>query len=353
MFLSVIIPVYNTEKYLDECLLSLLNQDIPKTDYEIICVNDGSTDGSLNVLRNYAIQNKNIVVIEQENGGVCRARNAGMDLAQGDYIWFVDADDYIQVDVLGELRGITEDTRCDRLMLRNYHFEDDDHLPERGPRDVKNMRLDTSWYDSVVWRSLFRRVFLKENHLRFHYEELVYGEDALFLYEVKRCMPRGFELKKPIYYHRERAGSASTATASEMDLKRLQSTIREAEIVKNYYEQHDGIMVEETANRFMSFIWGALYRIAQMPGEEAAPYIRQLRERGLYPYKRPKECSITKSYQTDRKDWVGQLHDKIYINISTQLGYCAMRSWFWVSRVKNAPELKSKEKGVSPHGAGI
>lgn len=103
MFLSFIVPVYNAEKYLNECISSLLQQDIPANDYEIICVNDGSTDGSLEILRTYENQYTNIVVIDKENGGVSAARNAGLDAACGDYVWMVDADDFIQKDCLGNI----------------------------------------------------------------------------------------------------------------------------------------------------------------------------------------------------------------------------------------------------------
>lgn len=100
MFLSFIVPVYNTEKYLAECLDSLLEQDIPYEEYEIICVNDGSTDGSLDILRRYAEAHSNVIVVDKENGGVASARNAGLDAACGDYIWFFDSDDIIHPNIL-------------------------------------------------------------------------------------------------------------------------------------------------------------------------------------------------------------------------------------------------------------
>lgn len=93
--LSIIVPVYNTEKYLETCLESLLNQDIEKSMYEVICVNDGSTDGSLAILQEYAKQYDNIILIDKENEGVSIARNVGMEKAQGDYVWFIDADDWV------------------------------------------------------------------------------------------------------------------------------------------------------------------------------------------------------------------------------------------------------------------
>ena len=91
--ISVIIPVYNVEKYLRECLDSLLNQTFK--DIEIICVNDGSTDGSLNILNEYASKDSRFIIINQNNQGLSAARNNGLNVAKGDYVAFLDSDDYI------------------------------------------------------------------------------------------------------------------------------------------------------------------------------------------------------------------------------------------------------------------
>lgn len=93
MEVSVIVPVYNVEKYLTECLESLLNQNFEK-DFEIICINDGSTDGSSNILNKYSLHEK-ITVISQENQGLSKARNLGIKVAKGDFLMFIDSDDYL------------------------------------------------------------------------------------------------------------------------------------------------------------------------------------------------------------------------------------------------------------------
>lgn len=92
MFLSIIVPVYNGEQYLKACLDSLLAQDISPKEYQILCINDGSTDASGSILAAYSAYNPNILVLQQPNSGVVAARNAGLKAASGDYIWFVDAD---------------------------------------------------------------------------------------------------------------------------------------------------------------------------------------------------------------------------------------------------------------------
>lgn len=90
--ISIIIPVYNVEKYIEECLISVLNQTMKEI--EIICINDGSTDNSLKILNNYKNKNENIRIVNQENSGLSNARNVGLSLAKGEYIFFLDSDDF-------------------------------------------------------------------------------------------------------------------------------------------------------------------------------------------------------------------------------------------------------------------
>ena len=92
---SIIVPIYNTEKYLEECLKSIVTQSYPYL--EIICVNDGSTDKSSEIIEKFAKNDRRIVVINQENKGLSAARNVGTDKARGEYIMYVDADDFIEV----------------------------------------------------------------------------------------------------------------------------------------------------------------------------------------------------------------------------------------------------------------
>ena len=118
---SVIIPVYNVEKYLSECLDSVVNQTLK--DIEIICVNDGSPDGSAAILEEYAQKDNRIKVITQENRGLSEARNSGLKIASGEYIAFLDSDDYIDLKFFEQLykRGI--ESNSDVVVCENiYRF---------------------------------------------------------------------------------------------------------------------------------------------------------------------------------------------------------------------------------------
>ena len=311
MFLSIIIPVYNTEKYLDECLQSCLEQDIPANEYEIICVNDGSIDGSLDILRKYEAEASNIVIVNQKNTGVCAARNAGIEIAAGDYIWFIDSDDYIQKNSLAELLRHICETNYDRIFIGNYFFQDDaldiDHTVER---QIEGMQVNTSWHDSVVWRSIFNRKYILQHDLYFHYVDLTFGEDALYMYEVIICCPNTIEIAQPLYYNRGRMGSAGTEENSpEAKRKKLVSNLHETQVMQKYYESGDTL--PDTADRLMSFLWGTMYRIAELPSKEANAFLKKLKDCGLYPYKRPAMCMIKESHQLTRNDIDSKVFDII------------------------------------------
>lgn len=154
MFCSFIVPVYNVEKYLPECLDSLLEQDIPHEDYEIICVNDGSTDGSLSILRDYEARCSNVRVIDKENGGVSTARNTGLDAARGDYIWFVDSDDLIAPRCLKLLREHTRNSQMERIRFGTYLFDGKLTASEKQAIADKTITANSRFYDSSIWNSI-------------------------------------------------------------------------------------------------------------------------------------------------------------------------------------------------------
>lgn len=117
--LSVIVPIYNVEKYLHKCVDSLLNQDLPSEDYEIILVDDGSPDRCGEVCDEYSTQYSNINVIHRDNGGLSAARNSGIEVARGEYVQFVDSDDYLEPDVLKSLVNKMDTDKLDVLRF-NY-----------------------------------------------------------------------------------------------------------------------------------------------------------------------------------------------------------------------------------------
>ena len=120
MFLSIIVPVYNVKAYLERCIASLLDQDLDRSEHEIILVDDGSTDGSGTLCDELAARETNIRVIHKENGGLSSARNAGIAVAGGDYIQFVDSDDYLMPSVL---KGLREQIESHNLDILRYNYQ--------------------------------------------------------------------------------------------------------------------------------------------------------------------------------------------------------------------------------------
>jgi len=118
--ISVIVPVYNVKRYLPKCIDSLLNQDLPVEDYEIILVDDGSPDGCLAICDEYANTHDNVKVIHRQNGGLSAARNSGIEVAKGQYVQFVDSDDYLEPNVL---KALVEKMDSDKLDILRFNYQ--------------------------------------------------------------------------------------------------------------------------------------------------------------------------------------------------------------------------------------
>lgn len=201
-YISVVVPVYNTEKYLNRCLDSLVNQTYK--DIEIICVNDGSKDNSLNVLKEYASKYKRIKIIDQENQGVSVARNAGIDVAKGKYISFVDSDDYVDLDMY---ENIVNSLKYEEYNILAFGYDaiDPKTGESRKGSDIKNGGVfDTCDFlddDNLhgVWTTLYKKSFIDENKLRF-IPGISYGEDRLFR---QMCFLKAGKMKmiNRVFYH--------------------------------------------------------------------------------------------------------------------------------------------------------
>lgn len=127
MKLSIIIPIYNAEKYLDRCLESLWKQDLSVDEYEVICINDGSTDASVSILNKCKEKHTNLKLISTENKGQAHARNKGLEIAKGEYITFVDADDYIVIDSLRKVLDYIDRNSLD-ILYANILWQDNDGI---------------------------------------------------------------------------------------------------------------------------------------------------------------------------------------------------------------------------------
>ena len=178
---SIVVPVYNTAKYLRECLDSILNQTFK--DIEVICVDDGSKDGSFVILREYEVRDGRVRVLTKENDGrgAAGARNLGMDNATGDYVLFLDGDDFFSHDMVERMVGRARETDADVVLCRAERYDDRIHKRQRDYEGINFRHLpDKEVFsykdcpdrifqiaDWIVWNKLFRRRLLVDNGLRF------------------------------------------------------------------------------------------------------------------------------------------------------------------------------------------
>lgn len=216
---SVIVPVYNAEKYLSECVDSILNQTIE--DIECILVDDGSADGSPAICDRYAAKDPRVKVIHKDNGRAASARNAGLRVATGDYIAFVDADDWISPDMYEKMLAQEADVcLCDYV-----RFQGEQEFPFTQPNiregfyDKEQIRtevyphlvMDGVEYPITIsnWALLIKHTIITENHLSYR-EDILISEDAPFGSEVLYCANSFAYLKGQQFYHyRVTEGSAS------------------------------------------------------------------------------------------------------------------------------------------------
>ncbi len=218
-FLSVILPVYNVEQYLPQCLDSILEQSMQ--DFELICVNDGSTDNSLAILEEYAKKSDKIQIITIANSGVGGARNVAMSVATGKFLVIIDSDDYIQPEYFMSIYDVAKGTaEIDVMQFDFKSFEDgsnemvygvsaitDSFAPyevfewkHRCPHTLKGFRM-------VVWNKVYRLAFLKKYDLQFPTYRV--GEDNIFSILTVVLSAQFTYIPQAFYCYRVRKGSAS------------------------------------------------------------------------------------------------------------------------------------------------
>jgi len=261
--ISIIVPIYNVENYLGRCLDSLLTQDYE--DFEVIAINDGSTDNSLTILQEYAKNDPRIYILNKENNGVSLARNDGLLKAKGEFIGFVDPDDWIEPQMYKDMLKVAEEDNIDIVMC-SYTREFGTHskekmfaFPERcnyfdeevhkrilrrlvGPlnEEVANPELLDAW--GTVWSKLYRAELIKNNNLQFvDLSEIGSNEDTLF--NIHACYyAKSFVFLNKPYYHYWRANNTSITSKHNPNLvnqfgklyTRMESFLYEMNLGENY-----------------------------------------------------------------------------------------------------------------------
>ena len=209
--LSIIIPFYNVERYIAECLDSVYQQNIPEDEYEVICVNDGSSDHSRDIVNAYQTKHPNLLLVEhEENRKLGAARNTGRSVAKGDYIWNVDSDDKIVPNCLDYLLRICEENELDTLDFERFRFWEGEceEMPNAKLAEVVVSGLEyLEGLDSqelsrmcVAWRRVIRRAFLDDN--RIFSPSINLGEDVPYSYKILMLSKRMMVIPQRCYFYR-------------------------------------------------------------------------------------------------------------------------------------------------------
>lgn len=223
---SIIVPVYNVEKYLERCIQSLVRQTL--NDIEIILVDDGSSDSSGLLCNKFAERDRRIQVVHKENGGLSSARNAGLKVASGRYVGFVDSDDDVELDMYERMSATAEKYQVDFVMADYLRIFAD------GKRTLKTLDIQAGLYDRQkirddifaelimkesidygpllsVWHCLYRTDFLREHSLRFD-EEVRWSEDNIFSAVMGYCCGSFYYMRgEALYHYYQNEGTITTS----------------------------------------------------------------------------------------------------------------------------------------------
>ena len=231
---SVIIPLYNVELYLRQCLDSVLAQTYPRC--EVILVDDGSTDASCEICREYAGKDDRFLLLRKENGGASSARNFGLDRAKGDYIYFLDSDDELAPDAIEKLVACARENGADLVFLEARTVNDDgvistgqydyhrQYAPDAPYRIMEEMVAHKEFHVSP-WLFLTEKELLDANGLRFR--EGIISEDMIMAYQLFSLAKRAAHAHEYLYLRRYRPNSVTTLAKTEKNYVSAAAVYRE------------------------------------------------------------------------------------------------------------------------------
>lgn len=309
-YFSLILPVYNVEAYLKECIDSILSQDFE--DYEIILVDDGASDRCPEICDGYAEKYANIKVIHKINGGLSSARNAGLEIARGEYIWWVDSDDWIEESSLRRLFDVSSQSGPEIVKFRYFRSACDEKIlcgkMEGGIYKSEDMLrkyrdeafLNAGSFCLSAWGHVYKRAFLQENNFLFISEREIGSEDYLFNLQAMLKLRHVIVVEDALYNYRIRPGSLTQNYRAGLPEKYT----RLYELLIDYYR---GAGSEKKQERNINFFYawhlihgtcmGSEYRIA------AKSDMTKSREKVFRMLGTDKLQMALKNCRTDTLDW--------------------------------------------------
>lgn len=288
MFLSFVIPLYNCELYIAGCLESILSCQLPLKEYEIIVIDDGSRDNGANIVKSYQIHHDNVIIFLQENKGASSARNVGIKKAQGEYIWFVDADDRIDVQVLDVIYDRYKDDKTIELFCFNHtsvNNESTEYIEE-----FKEIRQfdGCSYIEFHPYYYLWNKIFRKESicHISFP-EGTKNTEDWYFdnvtIINMNRIV--GFPVNGYFYNTANMSSTLRTRTAESIKSNR-RDTQRIHELTLKFIQELDDKRKIKAIRSALNYsIAGFFYAqfVDRVKVRDLKKIVKKYKENGLYP----------------------------------------------------------------------
>lgn len=231
--ISIIIPIYNTSEYLEECIKSIINQTYK--DFEIILINDGSTDNSLSICQYYESHDNRIRLLNQKNSGVSKTRNHGLNYVQGEWVLFVDSDDYILPNALETMFNLAQQNMSDIILCNAYKLCNGKYQSlfklsnETKPIKVVDIK------HFALWGYLFKVKIIKNNNIKF-IDNLAYSEDLLFITNIIPFCKNITYCNSHVYVYRVNPTSACNSINSKKIYHQIYAANQLISLTKEYYE---------------------------------------------------------------------------------------------------------------------
>lgn len=288
--LSVILPVYNVQAYLPACLESLMAQTLQPD--EIIAVDDGSTDACSQILVDYALRMPNLRIIRQANGGLSAARNVGLDAASGEYVAFVDSDDFLSLNIFEESLRRVRDDKLDMLLFNAmYHFEgrESDRLIYTNVSESSVLtgadwlyeRLHAGRLLHMVWLHLYRRDFIEAN--RFRFVPGLIHEDVIWTTGVLLAAKRVRYIPTPFYHYRIPIRKFSVEDKIRRLGKIIDSSLFNAQTLAEFAEGIENTNLRKLLQRQMvDGAFSVFHKINQLPKQLRAKRLKELHSNGFF-----------------------------------------------------------------------
>ncbi len=304
--ISIIIPIYNTGKYIRECLQSVIDS-VGFDMCEVILIDDGSTDDSVEIVKKTAGVYPNIALYQFANAGPSSARNHGMELAAGKYIYFLDSDDYLERDYLDKLYHAIEENQCDMVFAGFSKASEDRFAIQPVSRPILNetqimsgigylnRRMDLGDWENRVWSMMFRRDFLLENHLCFDTEVFLY-EDVLLINQALLYAKRICSVPTYGYQYRFRKESLVQGGVKEKD---IEECIKVLQCFRTLCLELNQQQQKALGRVLFEHISMTLYYIGILKPDRKKEYYRQLQQTEI--------LRILRKSITGKREWMKYL----------------------------------------------